>query len=38
MKDVRAFCAYTQSKEFLTLFNDFKKTYVDTPYFQGIKN
>jgi hypothetical protein len=38
MKDVRAFCAYTQSKEFLTLFDDFKKTYVDTPYFQGIKN
>lgn len=37
MKDVRAFCVYTQSKEFLSLFDEFKKTYVDIPYVDNVR-
>jgi len=37
MRDVRAFCAYTQSKEFLELFDKFKKTFVDIPYIKPYR-
>ena len=37
LKDCRAFSAFTQTKEFLDRFDEFKKTYVDIPYFERVR-
>lgn len=37
MRDTRALCAYTQTKEFLAAFDKFKETFVDIPYIKTVR-